>query len=169
MRRRNGAASTGCIQWPVHLANTREGGMWVYAVVVEESRSTKHKFRWDPFVQCVIDNPTLPYPDAFLDPHPPSLRATKDAVLSGRQQPVGRLTAYLWPRKGDSAVEILVASRLLLACVLLGTSGGSWFDEQKGQNWICQESDLTREGKMIVRSLSRLYQREVRLLTFLDT
>ncbi len=167
MNRRSGKANTGYIRWPTHLRNSGEGGMWVYAVVPVDNRR-------EPFVECCVEYPTLPAPNVFLDPLPPSFQAEMKAVRSRRPQPRGLMSKSFWPIERHD-------SRDLLATVLLGTSGGSWSNlhpcsnpkckHQKGlPYWICSESDLTPEGKRLVALLSKLYGgRKVHLLTFLDT
>jgi len=59
--------------------------------------------------------------------------------------------------------------RNLLGALLLGTSGGSWFDHAADRTWQAATGDLTEAGQIAVATLSRIYGREATLFTALDT
>lgn len=69
--------------------------------------------------------------------------------------------------------EGFLYSMPLLASLTLGTTGGSWYqqdaDSTRNPYWLCRVEDLTDEGRELVRLLRRLYTRPVWLLTWLDT
>jgi hypothetical protein len=153
MHRRDGSANLGAINWPTHLANSGEGGLYVYAVVGAIDPDSA-----DSFDACVVSHPVLPL-DTLLDPDP----AAGDLDAAGKQR---------WPLEEKwfptSEFEAKLWSRDLYAAVLLGSSGGSWVTTE-GDHWICRHTDLRPEGVKLVAGLEELYGQPVALLTFLDT
>lgn len=143
--RRNGTKNSGFIDWPIRMKNTGEGGMFVLAVVIDESYILQHPAR-DLFINCCGPGFSFAHNECLVGvrPKPPFSFAVENA------------TENVTPH--------------LLACVTLGTSGGSWYDEDNEKLWNCTPSDLSEEGRALVNSLSKLYgNRTVYLLTYLDT
>lgn len=61
-------------------------------------------------------------------------------------------------------------SKDYLACLLIGTTGWSGWNEVYGKYWHCNYEDLSEQGKELYKSLQRLYPSHVlSILTFLDT
>jgi hypothetical protein len=140
-----GIKNSGFITWPTHMHNTGEGGMYVLAVVLDHSYLPLHQ-KQDNFVHC----------------HGPGFRIPHEEVLIG--------AAPTQPFDFEVKNDTEIVTPRLLACVTLGTSSGSWFDEATQAIWECDFSALTDKGQAFVESLSRLYDnRTVYLLTYLDT
>lgn len=55
------------------------------------------------------------------------------------------------------------------AVIMLGSTGGSWYDPKAQQRFKVTWYDLTDEAKRTVMTLSNLYGFEPDILTFLDT
>lgn len=143
--RRNGAKNSGFINWPVHLKNTGEGGMFVLAAVLDQGYRPPDYTR-DSFVNCCGPGFSFAHSESLVGirPKPPRSFLIENATEN--------------------------VTPLLLACVTLGTSGGSWYDTENEKLWNCVFTDLSAEGRDLVNSLSKLYGgRTVYLLTYLDT
>ncbi len=57
----------------------------------------------------------------------------------------------------------------LLGALLLGTSGGSWWSDEREEFWEATEQDLTTHGRVVVEALNHIYGRPAILFTVLDT
>lgn len=157
-------SESGYIDWPVHLTDSGEGGMWVYAMVLADDAHD--------FVHCCGPAATiaLPLPDVVVsDPariYPPMRNEWwRDPDPVGLDTPEGRraYTTLLENRLFDRMSN----GSSVLAAVCLGTSSGSWTDEH--DHWRCTAVDLTDAGRALVRSLESLYDAPVALVTYLDT
>lgn len=162
--------STGWINWPTHLNDTGEGGMWVYAfwvsdldsrtiVVNENEPAEKIAILRDSFVKCFGPQTTLALPwQNFV-------------VSSNERQIYVPSEDFPDPKEDRDAFNMAIADAgvPVLAAVCLGTSVHSWTDYEGNDYWSCTEEDLTKPGHMLVASLNRLYGREAILITYLDT
>lgn len=165
MKRRDGTANTGYIDWPTHLTNSGEGGSFVYLVVIE------HEFDNDEFVQCISQGAYL-FDCDLVDPD--TTAHEWDPAVQGQKFTLER---KLFPNSFDSALPSTDTNKWLsvpfLAAVCLGTSGGSWYvaseTERFVRTWHCEYNDLTEKGKLLFDSLKDLYNRDPMLLTFIDT
>lgn len=73
---------------------------------------------------------------------------------------------------GDQSLESgeRFRSRDYVACLLLGITGWSGYDDEAGRYWACTPEALTAEGKALYEQLQALYPGcTLHLLTFLDT
>ena len=87
------------------------------------------------------------------------------ALLHGNPNVTDEMLDALWPRFGGERI----AYAEVLAAVTPGTCGAALWDEDRGEAWRCERSDLTPDGEHIVATLERLYGRPAVLVTFLDT
>lgn len=53
--------------------------------------------------------------------------------------------------------------------VYLGSTGGTWWHEERGEYWCATRADLTAEGHKLVGVLDNLYGAEAELITVIDT
>jgi len=152
MKRRDATAQTGYVKWPIHLKNTNEGGMFVYAVI--------------PYVE-----------DFEMCAGVPSVCLLMSESLVEEDPEAGDLSEVGWPLQNewfpraemDGCGCDQFLSVPLLAAVCLGSSGGSFFDDEHNQHWFCKMGDLTWEGINLVTRLENLYGTSAKLLTWLDT
>jgi len=167
MDRRNPQANTGYVNWPTHLINTREGGMFVYVVVP----MTK------PFQMCCgVPSAYLLMAESLIEEDPNAGSFTDSAGWPLQDKWFPALRSKDGQNNIFSDDDFIISRYLscpLLAAVCLGSSGGSFWDGDKdyhdGQYWYCKMDDLTEKGKEIVRVLEELYGVTPSLLTFLDT
>lgn len=145
MNRRNPEANSGCINWPQYLTNTGEGGMFVH-LVFEVADNLN-----DSFVNC-------------CGPH--SIHVIRAEEFMGNEENENSFFPNT-EEKADNYLRYL--SVPLLAAICLGSSGGSWYNNETDEYWQCSEKDLTDEGKEFVRMLEKLYNRKGKFVTFLDT
>ena len=160
MNRRNSNHCTGCINWPSWLKSSGEGGSYVYAIAAEKD------FDKDEFLECISHGAHLIH-DSTVDPDLVDLHKTDEY---GQIFPLER---RLFPgvhldEDRSSSVEKYLSIPLLCA-LCLGTSGGTFYSEDPFKMWHCQEKDLTEDGLQLVQSLKKLYNRNVELITFIDT
>lgn len=157
---------TGYVIWPTDCRDTGEGGLWVYAVVLAD--------RVVDFVACHGPDTTvaLPLPDVVLSDddqvYPP-----EEKNWWHRPEPEN-LTDPAALKDFVMRVEMWVYRRVthgssVLAAVCLGSSGGSWWNEDMGEYWRCTPETLTDEGRALLNSLAKLYGAEPSLITYLDT
>lgn len=68
--------SSGCVDWPTHLATTGEGGTWVLAIVPDDMTLAGDRYQdreQRPFERCHMDTlPSLGVPNVIVDPDPSS-------------------------------------------------------------------------------------------------
>ena len=163
-------ANSGCINWPTHLRDSGEGGMWVHALVLAgKDRSARHG---DTFVNCCEVEGTIALPQANV------CSSDNRGLYMAPEVEYGH---------DDYDMQVMTSGPTVLAALCLGTSGGSWSylgDEVRGEYgeyeadmrrrgddvyWQCREEDLTPDGVALVESLRKLYGRDVELVTYLDT
>ena len=152
MKRRDATAQTGYVKWPIHLTNSCEGGMFVYAVV--------------PYIK-----------DFGMCAGVPSACLMMEESLVEEDPEAGDLSEVGWPLQNEWFPHADMDgwgcgqfdSIPLLAAVCLGSSGGSFFDDERNQYWFCKMEDLTQEGVNLVARLENLYGTSAKLLTWLDT
>ena len=135
--------SSGWINWPTHLRNTNEGGMFVMAVAWVQTEA------WcsDDFAKC--------FEATALRLLGYDVNANDDAGNSVKARDCGAG----------------FATEHVLAAVMLGSTRASYAVDPEDccGTWVCTREDLTPEGRALVETLDRLYNRRVALVTFLDT
>ena len=156
--RRNPNSQSGVINWPTHLENTGEGGMFVYAIVPYI----------EAFQKCCGVSCGLIKSECLMDPDPNA--GDIDPVTQKQFWP---LEDKIFPRINDNDdsprdIEKYISCDLL-AAICLGSCGGSFWDKEKEKYWTCTTDDLTAEGKRLVDMLKSMYGDHVQFLTFLDT
>lgn len=136
--------SATMVRWPTQWKNTGEGGLAVFLVVPEDEK------RW---MECCVALPTIEASDVLVNG-----QEVEERLFPGSNR-------YQRRTAGD---ESDLTSVDLLACVCLGTTGGSYYDENQGY-FQATKMDLTPSGLYVYNMLKGLYRREPELLTFLDT
>lgn len=132
--------SPSYVKWPTDMEDTGEGGMAVFLVVPESN--------WP---ECCINMPTL---------------QAHDVIVRGQEKierEVWGFSQYDGPRNGH-----LYDDTGLQAVICLGTTGGSYLDDENGY-FVARVEDLTLEGATLYALIRKLYGVEPMLLTFLDT
>ena len=172
MTRRSPAADTlSGVRWPVdvdHVRDTGEGGLWCYALVLAATYPAR-----DPLVHCCGPAQTvaLPLPDVVVhDPgqvYPPYTGHGPDPAPPRPGDPED-LRRYTWAIR-EQETDRLCHGAPVLAAVLLGSSGGSWWDNRASHYWRPGRDDLTPAGIAVVQALEALHQRPVHLTVYLDT
>lgn len=152
MRRGDGSANTGCINWPTHLENPDGMGSYVMAIFPSEGPN-------DDFVMCWGAN------SVFLMLEEPLINPGAEDNDSDEYR---LLLKKYFPDAHDRKKFADELSIKLLAALCLGSSGGLW-RYKDGRLWACKRANLTEEGKKLIKSLEKLYKRKVVLLTFIDT
>ncbi|MET0701666.1 MAG: hypothetical protein ABWY93_18605 [Mycobacterium sp.] len=162
--------SSGFVNWPKvgvdGWHDTGEGGMWVYAfvpavysavVTVPLTDTEDHEVQVDPFVHCHGPESTLalPMPDQLAGDFP--------GIYTPEQ--FERVHAYSSPRLDLEMANFGVD---VLAAVCLGTTDKSLADAG-GEPFVAQRTKLTTRGWRLVALLELLYEREVTLVTYLDS
>ena len=182
LSRRNPNASHGLIRFPTHLRDTGEGGVSVFAV-------------W-PYVDnavCAVD--VAFYPEGLiLDPWfeeetqarlrellahaKPDVKAVPTLEYSefeGGRIVAGWRNAEMSPEVslGVQYAEALLNGRTpcmpVAGAIYLGSSGGSWYDDDADNYWCASREDLSEAGSELIQALDQLYGVEGRLMTVLDT
>lgn len=72
------------------------------------------------------------------------------------------------PMELEGAEEVK-SSIQLLACILIGSTKASLFNESTREYWYAVWDDLTDGGRLLFSTMRELYKVEPTLLTFLDT
>lgn len=179
--RRNPEATHGVIEFPTNLRSTGEGGVSVFAVwpvvdnavcavdVVFYPMGTILDPWFDDAAQAklreVLENSTgsSSVPELAEDP------------LSDNRIRVSSRVVYMSP---EVARGVQCAEELLLGqgpcvpvsgAVYLGSSGGSWYDDEADEYWCADKADLTEKGRTLIQALEELYGGPCRLMTVLDT
>lgn len=155
MDRRNPDAKIGYINWPEAehgWQNTGEGGTFVVAAFPCHQD--------DAFgLCCGVGNLCLVLGEELQEAWEPSMEENPQRFP---------LQDKWFPRaKAINDIEDCL-SVPLLACVTLGVTGGSWYHEEAGC-FVATEEHLTEDGRALMASLEKLYDRKADLLTFLDT
>lgn len=139
---------TGVINWPrnneMGWTDTREGGTFVYAYWLADH---------SPRGLDLIDGKN--WSEDWFVRHP----WAEDVIE----------TVYAGGGTGLSAspnVSYLDDARVL-AAVCLGTNDGAFYHPTRDGYWWASEGDLSRHGAKVVRELSRLYQRQPLIVTYL--
>jgi hypothetical protein len=151
MSRCDPTANSGWVAFPevgADISNSGEGGMTVHALIYSSSSA-------DPFAnnaETALGVLLRGGPVFSADVADPGAELFGDPANS-------------W----DSSSADTCASFGLLACVCLGSSGGSFWNERDQQYWAAAREHLTAEGRDLLRNLERLYDRSAVLLTTLDT
>lgn len=158
MTRRDPSSHAGWVNFPINdpmWEMTSEGGMFVTLVVYEENTSIQE----DPlsFFKC-CGGASLVLRECEV------LTEIVDCTTDEAKTQEDR-------RKFYGEVD---TSPGLLAAITLGTTGGSWGRSVEGdrmwENWGCRMSDLTEDGRELVKTMRKLYPHAcVELLTHLDT
>ena len=79
------------------------------------------------------------------------------------------LEETLYPYMYDMDGETVYESVSLLACVTMGSTGWSGYNQKKGM-WRCTYKDLNPDGQAMYNSFKKLYKNaELILVTWLDT
>ena len=138
--------SRSFVHWPTDMENTGEGGMAVFLIVPERSA-----IDW---AECSMNMPILRAQDVVVQGQRPIEEQVWGVSQYSGMEPESRAELY---KRSD-----------LLACVCLGTTGGSYSDPDWGY-FIAGFSDLTDDGQQLYQLLARLYKVEPVLITFLDT
>lgn len=151
MTRHTPEDQAGWVNWPVggdggwRLGG--EGGMAVYAV-----------WLWD------VNNPAL----VCAAPLMPSGIRPVQGVLAGAHGPAAEVFKKYYQYASFLGFSDDVETDIDQV-VLLGSTGATWFNDEQGCYFHCRPDDLQPEGRALVDSLARQYNREATLLTLLDT
>lgn len=97
------------------------------------------------------------HPDWFLHAR------TADHVLDAYTNP----KTLVSPNFAEVFSNQLKASPLL-GSLLLGTADTAYQNGGAGQMWWCSHDDLTFRGRQVIKQLDQLYERQSRLVTFVD-
>ncbi len=180
-RRRTNAIS-GWVRFPVdstEYTSTREGGMFVKLVVVDDM-----DYDQSPWTVCCGVSVSDVLTESFVGDDQADL-PTDDtdtsalegeellAVMKRQDQAHHDWESRHWPnlhepQDGTASVEQYL-SRNYQASLVLGATGWSGHSNQHGY-WRCTFEDLTPEGQALYRQLEALYAGcKLHLLTFLDT
>lgn len=153
--RRDASKQSGWVNFPAKdpaFRNTAEGGMSVHALFVATASISGGE---DPFVHnCSTDL-------GVMRRGGPTFSAD-----------ITNVAVEMFGESNDEMSDFTNdnnATYGLLACVCLGSSGGSFLHDALGQFWACRREDLTEDGRQLLLSLERLYGRRAILLTTLDT
>lgn len=176
--RRRTSAMAGCVRFPVEdprFRSTREGGMFVKLVVVDDRDYQKSDWNiccgalvQDSLTESFIGDDQAPTPRLDIDPTAPP--ETLLAAMKAHDTAHREWEARHYPNLRDDDDARRENSRPYVAAMLLGITGWSGFDEEAERYWQCSFDDLTLEGQALYRSLQALYPGCVlHLLTFLDT
>lgn len=179
-RRRTNAIS-GCVRFPVdstEYTSTREGGMFVKLVVVDDL-----PYDQSPWTVCCGVSVTDVLSESFVGDDLEDMPSddTDFSALEGqalldamkRQDEAHHAwESRHWPNlhepRQDSSIEQYL-SRNYQASMVLGATGWSGHSGTHGY-WRCTFDDLTPEGQALYRQLESLYAGcKLHLLTFLDT
>jgi hypothetical protein len=160
MTRRDPTTSAGCVLWPVDdpaWKDSGEGGMWA-ALVVPALED-------EPLNVCASPTGTiaLPLPDVTV--HDPG------HIYTDGQR--GWSALLNQPKSADRDREIdaaaMNAGRPVLACIVLGASGGSWWNDTVGEYFEVTAQHLNAEGARLVEAVEALFARPAHIVTYLDT
>jgi hypothetical protein len=160
MQRRTTKMS-GCVNFPVHLPNSKEGGMFVKLVVCD-NREGDSRFEQccgayvcDTFAESLVGDDRCPLPA-----HGP-FESMEDIDNDSKRFEKWRARHY--PNLEIKGVLDRYQSRDYLAAIVMGSTGWSG-------DWTCTLADLTEAGKDLYSKIAALYPGcDLHLLTFLDT
>lgn len=176
---RRSTNQTGFVNFPIsdpRFKASGEGGMFV-RLVVEPNES---------FMVCSGGYSFIFYDETYIADHnrprPASSSFDELSLTSSEEVQVSLenemkenhdYDSHHFPRMYNPS-EVLsdppYVSRRYLCAMTIGSTGWAGFDEKKGEYWICQESDLSTEGRTLLKSIKKLYPGcKVRLQTWLDT
>lgn len=163
--------TNGWVNFPVNdpaYKNTREGGMLVKLVVVDDREFDKQ------FGICSGVHVTDTLSESLIadDIRPrPVYNGEYNSVedVEQEQRDLNKWEEYHFPSINDTKYPDYT-SRPYLAAVVLGSTGWSGWHEERGELWHCTYDDLNLQGKALYNSLQNLYWGcKIHLLTFLDT
>jgi len=151
MNRRDKDASFGLVNWPKDWKNTNEGGMVVYFAAAAVDMDINGHIPETELEQCC--------------------GASCVTLFYGEEIPSDSIRNFLFPDidHADVLSENRYISRSLYAAVMVGNTGGSWWNEERQDYFECKYDDLTAEGKTLYRNLWDLYGFPPIIVTFLDT
>jgi hypothetical protein len=160
---RRSSATSGYVNWPTHLTNTGEGGMFVRLVVED-----------DDFLVCCGGANYAFYDECFVGSdknHPEQTGNTWPRNMDLWRKHHFPQVDELWsgsPTHEDYTIKAL--SIPYICCMTIASTGASYYDEDKERNWICTFDDLTSNGQDLYRRIEALYpDGTVTLQTWLDT
>lgn len=144
------------VNWPgwdpdFGYRDSGEGGLFAYAV-------------WDlpAETDCVVDtHPALGLGDVRVAAHGPLRPDFEEQDVRNRSADWGTAESY-------SAHEHHVEASFGTV-VFLGSTGGSFFSEHRGEYFSVTAEDLTETGTTLVATLSTVYGSEPTFVTYLDT
>jgi len=178
-KRETGRRSEECngfVNFPVHdprYENSREGGVFVMAVVLEDEDFDKRwpicfgGYSYFPMAESLIDDSENPRPKPT---EPPTSLEDMDREREAHDAWEGQLFPFMRNTSPKIACSLeRYISVPLLVSVLLGSTGWSGWDTEAGEYWKATRDSLTQEGLGIVTALEALYGKKVHLLTWLDT
>lgn len=166
----------GWVNFPItnpRYKNTRQGGIFVRLVTEERRAGRRSQPDWMrcPGGKCVVVyDGVLIGDDVNPPPHIPDPGPTRLVYMD---------TAYAlqrerdFPRINEPTDNHLIEKYLsvpYLACLTLGSTQWTGYDDRALDYWHCTEQDLTDEGRALVATLRRLYEGcETRIQTWLVT
>lgn len=153
MTRHDPSSQAGWVKWPSNedaspFRDGGEGGMTAYAA-------------WSPSLEDPKDwgNRALVCCDGLT-----AFVAEAEVFLGATGPDAGEYHLAGWRSESEGTSGYYVE-----AVILLGSTGGTWFDEGEGLHFLPTVADLSETGQAVLRSLSELYGLEPVILTFLDT
>lgn len=152
MRGYTGDQSVSFVKWPIpgftSLENTGEGGLGVYLLVPEYEND-------EGWSECAIDMATF---------------KVHGVVVLGQQEIERKLWGWSQYDEGRSWSARRDYDRDMAAVVCMGTTGGSWYDQEGASGYFkAGYADFTEEGQTLYDLLIKLYGRKPYILTLLDT
>lgn len=155
----------GFVNFPVHLPNSGEGGMFVRLVVIDREDFND---RWPPccggYISFHMDES---YVGDDSDQVEPELSDIPKDCTAEYLYPFPDLTN---PELKGPDEHLKYMSISYLAVINMGATGWSHDWAETGKPWLCTYNDLTADGKALYDQIQKLYPGlELRLQTWLDT
>lgn len=161
----------GYINFPVNSSiykSSGEGGMSVKLVVLPKKNCSA----------CCINYAYEVFSEVLLNDDLNSLCVEDNKATTISQfnkldkERIKRLLKYFphYEDRNNSSSTNAFTSTSYLAVITLGSTGWSGWNNTKGKYWYCTSKDLTKDGKILLTDIKKLYKgHEARLLTYLDT
>jgi hypothetical protein len=141
--------TSGYVNWPTHLVNDGQGGMFVRLVVED-----------DAFMVCCGGYSVIFRDECFVGSDILTKVENFDLALEAEEK-------YIFPHAEDEYQDY---SGNYICCMAIASTGASYYDDGKERNWICTFDDLTDEGKDLYKKIQQLYPKgTITLQTWLDT
>lgn len=153
----------GFVNFPMHLMpSSGEGGMFVRLVVVEKE--------FDSWRQCAGGQISFQFDESLIgDDKNPQHRVDYSQLKSHEEfkkadKKSWEHVRFHFPQINEYGEQYQYNSIGYLAVINLGSTGWSNAD------WLCKFEDLTDDGKILYRSIEKLYDGcDLYLQTWLDT